>query len=130
MDNVMLSPLAKTETNFYNMLQPHLLSLPPMQDPLGSLQDSQKTSPIHCSSIGSSSENPFFSAESSEKNRLNKIHFPVFPLLRSCQAGFHQILVTQPRRIAAISLARRVSCEQMDTKSRVVGRLGEQQKSA
>ena len=61
-----------------------------------------------------------------------KIHVS-FPRIRmslnpSLQAGFHQILVTQPRRIAAISLARRVSCEQMDAKSRVVGQLGEQPK--
>ncbi|CAL1127432.1 unnamed protein product [Cladocopium goreaui] len=36
------------------------------------------------------------------------------------EAGFHQILVTQPRRIAAISLARRVGAEQMDVAQRKV----------
>ena len=32
----------------------------------------------------------------------------------SSEAGYRQILVTQPRRIAAVSLARRVSAERMD----------------
>ena len=43
----------------------------------------------------------------------------------SWEAGFHQILVTQPRRIAAISLARRVGAEQMDVaQGKVVGQRG------
>ena len=41
------------------------------------------------------------------------------------EAGFQQILVTQPRRIAAISLARRVGAEQMDVaQGKVVGQRG------
>eukprot|EP00438_Fugacium_kawagutii_P008120 Skav222141 [mRNA] locus=scaffold1181:1085966:1091954:- [translate_table: standard] len=44
---------------------------------------------------------------------------------RSSFAGFQQILVTQPRRIAAVSLARRVAAEQMDAQGgRVVGQRG------
>eukprot|EP00913_Durusdinium_trenchii_P011395 g10703.t1 len=40
------------------------------------------------------------------------------------EAGFRRVLVTQPRRLAAMSLARRVSAEQMDARG-VVGQLGE-----
>ena len=121
------------KTFFCNMLLvPHLVDSgshkPPRPESIGATlspfhQDSQKNIShplVHLVEI-------HYFPQNFGKNRVEQDPFsPFFPLLRSSQAGFHQILVTQPRRIAAISLARRVSCEQMDTKSRVVGRLGEQ----
>ncbi|CAK9038999.1 unnamed protein product [Durusdinium trenchii] len=49
--------------------------------------------------------------------------FGIFGVLAG-DAGFRRVLVTQPRRLAAMSLARRVSAERMDARG-VVGQLGE-----
>ena len=91
--------------------------------------ENHRTSPFLMGKLTISIVMWLFTGEYIPSNPMKTTIFPWFSH-GFCQrypweAGFHQLLVTQPRRIAAISLARRVGAEQMDVaQGKVVGQRG------